>query len=76
MKKPPQLPGVLLLQTWLKRQKITVNAFAITHGIDQRMLSRILRGDRQRISVAMASRIEAATDGRIQMKEWIPKRSP
>lgn len=65
-------PGPKALTAYLKRNKLTPNAFAHKCGLDQSGLSRILRGKSgARISADWAVRIENATDGEVKVRMWV-----
>jgi plasmid maintenance system antidote protein VapI len=54
------------LRAYLKRVGQTVPEFAEAHGLDRIQVQRVLKGDRERISVDFALAIEKATDGTVQ----------
>lgn len=47
-----------------------VPRFCEEHEIDRIMVQRALNGERQRISVDLATRIEQATDGAVDATTW------
>jgi transcriptional regulator with XRE-family HTH domain len=68
------LPGVTLLRQWLTEHGLSQRRFALDHGLDQADLSKILRGKRGVVSIEFAFKIEKATSGNINAREWIPKK--
>jgi len=67
-----ELPGVLVLNQWLKDRGLSPTGFAKRHGMDDREVRKLVKGERRRISVEFASEIERATDGGVPMHLWVP----
>jgi hypothetical protein len=70
---PPALPGVAVLQRWLDDHELSQHAFAIENRIDNAQLSKLMRGMLERVSVELASKIEAGTNGEVPMRLWVPR---
>lgn len=66
------LPGAIALQKYIDDNYESVNAFAKEHLFNQSELSKLLRGERQRVSVETANRVERATRGKVTWRMWIP----
>lgn len=69
----PPLPGADKLARWLKRNRLSITKFAAQHDMDRIQVQRLLNGERQRVSVTMAARIEHATSGEVPWSSWIPR---
>lgn len=66
----PTTDGSRTLRTWLDNHDLSVSAFCREHELDRIMVQRALKGDRRRISVDFALRIERATSGAVPMALW------
>lgn len=62
--------GSRALRAYLRERDLSVSAFCREHDLDRIMVQRALNGDRKRISVDFALRIERATDGAVAMALW------
>lgn len=62
--------GAILLRRYLAKQGISLYAFAETHGFCRIQLSRLLKGERKRVSVDTALAIQTATAGAVPMQSW------
>lgn len=70
----PHLRGITALKAYLLQTHQTAHAFARHHQLDFSELAKLLRGERSRVSVATAEKIEKATGGKVGWKLWIPQK--
>lgn len=70
---PP--PGASDLRGFLRRTKLTVNAFARAFGLDRIQLGRVMNGRITRVSVDLADDIERATGGEVPCRRWRREKS-
>lgn len=66
------LQGVTILKAYLDSTGQSISAFAREHRLDGSELSKLLRGERSRVSVEMAQKIQEATDGYVRWDMWVP----
>lgn len=62
--------GIQALQRYLDDHNLSASEFARQHGMSQSEISKILRGQRQRISVDQAAAIQDATGGIVRWDLW------
>jgi len=67
--------GARDLRVWLDGQGIGIPKFCEQHGFDRVDVQRIMKGERQRISVNFAFDVEDATDGEVQARRWRQSRA-
>jgi predicted transcriptional regulator len=67
------LPGIEALQRYLVEHEQSISSFARENKLDPSELSKLLRGQRQRISVEQAAQIQDATRGAVSWRLWIPE---
>ena len=63
------LPGAELVLDYCRRQGVTPHALALRCGIDPAEFRKLLRGERSRVTVATAAKIEDCTG--VKMRAWI-----
>ena len=66
----PTAPGATLLREYLTSKKSSILAFCEQHKLSRHQIQRYLRGDRRRMSVDFALRIQMATDGEVPVESW------
>ena len=63
--------GAAELRRYLDATNLSISAFCRENKLDVSEISKMLRGERQRISVDMAGKIESATQGFVTWRSWI-----
>lgn len=71
-KKGPPLPGAEPLKAYIQSLDKSVTEWCETEELDRFVVQKLLTGKLQRVSVEIAFDIEAATDGVVEAKLWIP----
>lgn len=72
--KAPPLPGADALRQHIRDTGKSIPEWCEAHGIERISLQRLLKGERQRVSVELAFDLEEATGGAIEAKLWVPVR--
>lgn len=67
--------GARDLRAWLDEQGIGIPKFCEMHGFDRIDVQRIMKGERQRISVNFAFDVEDATEGAVTARRWAQSRA-
>lgn len=62
--------GATLLQRYLQSRGISLYAFCRDNRLDRIALSRLLKGERKRVSVDIALRVQRATGGAVPVASW------
>ncbi len=62
--------GARALRAWLLRERLNLPKFSDITGIDRILLQRACNGERRRISVDFAVRVERATSGAVPAHLW------
>ena len=58
------------LKKHIESTGLTPNRWSIEHGLDPSEISKILRGEKRSMRVALAVRIEVATGGLVKCEMW------
>lgn len=66
----PVTNGARALRAYIDAAGISVPTFCEQHQLDRIMVQRAMNGDRKRISVDFALKIEAATKGAVKVAMW------
>jgi hypothetical protein len=71
-KREPPLPGSEPLRAYIQSLDKSVTEWCEAEELDRFVVQKLLSGKLQRVSVEIAFDIEAATDGVVDAKLWIP----
>ena len=70
--KLPPLPGAATLREYIASLDKSVTEWCEQEELDRFVVQKLLTGKLQRVSVEIAFDIEAATDGAVDAKLWVP----
>ena len=63
--------GINALKRYLKKHHLSINRFARENKLDSPELAKLLRGERHRVSVGTAAKIQDGTNGEVQWRLWV-----
>lgn len=66
------IPAIPAFREWLQIHQLTPSGFARRYNIDDRVMRKIVTGEKKNMTVEMADVIERATRGIVHMRLWIP----
>lgn len=68
--KEPTTRGGRALRAWLNANKLNIPNFALKNNLQRVTVQRVISGDRRRVTVDLAMRIQRATNGDVPVDVW------
>lgn len=65
-------PGAFKLLAHIREHFDTIPKFCDKKGIDRIKVQKAIKGEFKRIDVSFALDVQAATDGKVALEDWVP----